>query len=278
VFLLVLASTVLGAFQTDGTCSSDLDALVATGTAQIDGASCSQGVWTINGDFSYTTAGWYCYDHIVVTGDFHAQVSSQIIVGFNPDNIPGCHLDLRGQSTFEGFAQFVVVTPTDQQTYVKHQTLQPYDYITTATVHTSADSWSVNSIAWKDPNAVDPCYRTTLISRGGGISPDGLTQRVNVQMNLGDCNSPTEVSGLAGPAQAIPVPSVLVPYAYVSGSGSGAPTGAPTGGGGGGGGPTTDIPPGAIAGIIVMAFLIVIIVVATIVFAVIKSAAKPDKF
>jgi len=284
VFLLLIAAA-FAAFPTDGTCSTDLDALAAHSFNSINGASCSNGVWTVSGDFSYAEAGWWCYDHIIINGNFAALPNSLIQIGLNPDNRPGCWLDIKGpSSTFAGTSQLYVLTPQNQATYVAHDipsgSAPPgvqYDYITDVNAHTADDSWQAPSITWQNYNAIDPCYRAGLISPGGGVgSEGGLTiSRVFVRMPLGDCNTPTIVTGQPGPAAAIPAPSGLVPSAPSSQPNAPTPDSSPSGGGGG---PSTDIPVGAIVGLIILAFLIVVVVVGTIVFVVVKAGNKPDKF
>jgi len=271
--------TYAGVTSNDGSCGTDLASLISTMTTN-PSAQCKKGVWTVTGTFQSNVA-WWCFDPIVINGDFIAASTSLVQFVLNPDNVPGSSITISGQGTFGGTIMFFVATPASGNYDTNTNGVQYIFLVLTGSQQLVAPNiWQPGQVSWKDYNGVNPCYRTGLVPRGQFIDPNGLHRQDTVlQLIKGDCNTPTINTGLFGPPGVIPPATPTkpgaspVPGAKPTKPPKNSPVAVP-------GSPSPGkIPDGAVAGIIILVFLILIVVIGTLVFVCVKSSkSKVDEF
>jgi hypothetical protein len=257
--IFLFSSSVVGQVTNDGSCTTNMAQLVSRMPAPQPKAVCSNGKWTVTGDFTSSSA-WFCNEPITITGKFTDDSQSLIQFVFDIDNRPGSSLTIQGgPNTFRGFVSFWVLTP---KSGVYPTGNNPFIFLTVNPANTlvAGQIWSGGGLQWKDYNGVNPCYRTGLNTAGVFVSPDGLQQDCILQFNKGDCNTPAIISGLNVPNPPTPPPAPVKPTPVAK-----TPTAPPPPGS------SKPMPTGALVGIIILAFLIVIVLVATIVFVCVKS-------
>jgi hypothetical protein len=262
--IFLFSSPVVGQVTNDGSCTTAMAQLVSSMPAPQPKAVCSNGKWTVTGDFTSSSA-WWCYEPITITGKFTDNAQSLIQFVFDIDNPPGSSLTIQGgPNTFQGFVSFWVLTPRSGNYPTG---VHPFIFLTTNPANTLVANqvWSGGSVSWKDYNSVDPCYRATLNTGGVFISPDRTQQDAILSWPKGDCNTPAIITGLQVPNPPTPPPAPVKPTPVAKPTVAKTPTAPPPPGS------SKPMPTGALVGIIILAFLIVIVLVATIVFVCVKS-------